>query len=189
MVLAGVHLGGWEVVASVPAAIFPAPTTVIVADNWLAWGIQSVRDRAGLRVVYRSAGALAAARILQRGEFLLILGDDASGEPPRRSRVRLCGSWAYLPSGIPVLSRLAQAPIVPFFVLPEGRRRWRVVIEPAIRPPERRGGEVAEQRALQDLADVWSGVIEANPDQWAAQFHVEWEGEPGPVTSDEGAPR
>lgn len=173
VVLAGIHLGGWEVAVPVPAAVIPVPTTVIVADDWLAWGIQRVRDAAGLSVLYRSASAVAAVRVLQRGEVLLLLGDDASGAPPRRHRVRFCDGWANLPDGIPALARLARSPIVPFFVVPLGPRRWKVVLEPAIEPPSHADHD-DDARVLQLLADRWTEWITRYPEHWAARFPIEW---------------
>ena len=175
MVLAGAHVGGWEVVAAVPAAVLPAPTTVLVADNWLAWAIQHVRTTSGLRVAYRTASPVALARVLQRGEALLVLGDDATGADPRRHRVRFCDSYAALPSGVVTLARLTEAPIVPFAVLPMGPRRWRGVLEPPIEPPPRDSGIEGEADALQQLADRWGALVQAHPDQWAASFPIAWD--------------
>jgi lauroyl/myristoyl acyltransferase len=178
LVLAGIHIGGWELAVGVPAAIVPVPTTVIVADDWLAWGIQHVRAAVGLGVVYRSTSPLAALRLLSRGEALLVLGDDASGPPPRRHLVPFCDSDAALPAGIVSLARLAGAPIVPFSVLPLGPRRWQVTFEEPIDPPDRGDGEVAEPKALAELAARWTSVIRANPSHWAARFPIAWEEEP-----------
>ena len=174
MVLAGAHIGGWEVVAAVPAAVLPAPTTVLVADNWLAWAIQHVRTTSGLRVAYRNASPLALARVLQRGEALLVLGDDATGADPRRHRVRFCDTCAALPAGIATLARLTGAPIVPFAVLPMGPRRWQGVIERLIEPPPRASGMDGEAEAMQQLADRWTALVRAHPDQWAASFPIAW---------------
>lgn len=174
LILAGIHLGGWEVAVPVPAVVIPVPTSVIVADNWLAWGIQRIRDAAGLHVVYRTDMAVAAARVLQHGEALLVLGDDASGAQPRRHQVRFCDSEALLPAGPVSLARLTGAVLVPFFVVPLGPRRWRVVIEPGIEPPDRHGGDGAEAEVHQQLADRWSAWIQSHPEHWAAPFEVAW---------------
>ena len=175
VLLAGAHVGGWEVVAAVPAGVVPAPTTVLVADNWLAWAIQHVRTTAGLRVLYRSAPALALVRVLQRGEVLLVLGDDATGADPRRHRVRFCDTHAAMPAGIATLSRLTGAPILPFAVLPVATRRWRAVIEGPIEPPGRHSGVAGEEHALQELADRWSALVGAHPQHWAASFPIAWD--------------
>jgi lauroyl/myristoyl acyltransferase len=178
VVLAGLHLGGWEVAAAVPHAVLPIPTTVVVADDWLAWAMQHVRATSGLRVIYRHAPALSAAHVLTRGEALLVLGEDASGAAPRTHLVDFCDARAHLPAGIASLSRIAGAAIVPFSVLPEAPRRWRVTVEPAIAPPTREGGTEAEACALQQLADRWSALLRAHPAQWAASFPIAWEPRP-----------
>jgi lauroyl/myristoyl acyltransferase len=174
VIVAGIHLGGWEVATAVPRAELPVPTTVIVADDWLAWAIAHMRVTAGLRVLYRTAPAIRAARLLQAGEALLVLGDDGWGSEPRTYPVRFLDSTADLPAGVVTLARLCQAPIVGFAVLPTDRRRWRVVVDQAIGPPGRSGGAEEEQKVLQILADRWSELIRAHPDQWAAAYRVRW---------------
>ncbi len=175
VLLAGIHLGGWEVAAGVPAMVVPVPTTVVVADDWLASGIQHVRESLGLRVLRRPEAALGALRLLRRGEALLVLGDDAWGDEPRMHRVEFCGVPAHLPAGIAALARLAGAPIVTFEVLPLGPRRWRVEVGAIIEPPPRDSGDDGERAVLQQLADRWTDMIRRYPDQWAARFHIAWE--------------
>ncbi|HSB87871.1 MAG TPA: lysophospholipid acyltransferase family protein [Ilumatobacteraceae bacterium] len=175
VVLASLHIGGWEVVGAVPAAMINVPATVVVADNWLAWAMQHVRRAEGLRMIYRSSPLLNAVRLLRRGEVLLVLGEDATGAPPRRHLVRFGDSAAHLPAGVVSLARLADAAIVPFHVLPLGPRRWRAVIESAIEPPRREDGTDGEAAALQLLADRWSSLIAAHPQHWAARFPIDWE--------------
>jgi lauroyl/myristoyl acyltransferase len=174
VVLAGIHLGGWEVAAALPARVIPVPTTVVVADDWLAWAIQHVRSDAGLRIAYRTSSAFGPARLLRRGEALLVLGDDASGGASRRHTVRFLDAWADLPAGLVALARLTGSPIVTFAVLPIGRRRWRVVIEPPIEPPTHRTVGASEALVMQAVADRWTAMIRAHPDQWAASFPIAW---------------
>lgn len=171
VVLAGVHLGGWEVASMLPRGLLPVPTTAVVADNWLAWGMQHVRSRGGLRLAYRSAPATGLVRRLRQGEALLVLGDDASGPPPRRLAVRFCRSVAALPAGPVVLARLGRAVLVPFAVLPIGPRRWRVVLGKPVDPPLRRDDDAS---VAQQLADRWTEAIVERPDLWAASFPIQW---------------
>jgi lauroyl/myristoyl acyltransferase len=173
-ILAGIHLGGWEVATAIPGALFAAPTTVIVADDWLAWAIHHLRTRAGLRIVYRTDGALGAARLLRAGEVVLLLGDDGWGNEPRTHLVRFLDGDADLPAGIVSLSRLCQSPIVSFVVLPLGPRRWRVIVDPALEAPTRHGGADAEREVLQLLSDRWSERIRQNPQHWAARHRIRW---------------
>jgi lauroyl/myristoyl acyltransferase len=153
VVLVGIHVGGWEVATALPSAVLPIPTTVIVADDWLAWAIQHVRYAAGLRVAYAGRLPLEPLRILHRGEALLVLGDDGSRSSARSCPVQFCGEIAVMPAGVVSLARVAGAPIVPFTVLPRAKRRWVATIEPYLEPPDRRKGHVGEQAVLQLLAD------------------------------------
>ena len=174
VVLVGTHLGGWEVAAAVPAGVLPVPTTVVVADDWLAWGIQHVRLAAGLRIVYAGKLPAESLRVLRRGEALLVLGDDGTRSTARSYPVRFCGAEAMLPAGVVSLARVGQAPLLPFTVLPLAPRRWAVTIEPPLDPPEREHGHEGEQVVLQRLADVWSESILRHPEHWAASFPIDW---------------
>jgi KDO2-lipid IV(A) lauroyltransferase len=174
LLLAGIHVGGWEVASALPGRVIPVPTTVIVADNWLAWAIEHVRTAVGLRILYRSATPLGAIKVLQRGEALLLLGDDAFGSQPRTFEVDFCGSRAQLPAGIVAIARLASAPIVTFDVLPVRPRQWRVRFGHVIEPPDREAGEVGEREVLQLLANHWTEVIRAHPENWSARFAIRW---------------
>ena len=174
VILSGIHLGGWEVATAVPRATITVPASVIVADDWLAWAIAHMRVMAGLRIIYRTEHALRAARRLQAGEALLVLGDDGWGSEPRTYPTRFLDTCADLPAGVVTLSRLCQSPIVGFAVLPTGRRRWRAVIDQPVGPPTRTGGADEEQKVLQTLADRWSELIRANPEHWAARYRIRW---------------
>jgi lauroyl/myristoyl acyltransferase len=174
VILAGIHLGGWELATSVPRAAVTVPASVIVADDWLAWAIAHMRISAGLRLIYRSEHALSAARRLQAGEALLVLGDDGWGSEPRTYPARFLDSCADLPAGVVTLARLCQSPIVGFAVLPTGRRQWRATLDEPVEPPARRGGAEEEQKVLQILVDRWSELIRANPDHWAASYRIRW---------------
>jgi lauroyl/myristoyl acyltransferase len=171
VVLVGIHLGGWEVATPVPREVVPVPTTVITADDWLAWGIDHVRRAAGLRPV-RAGESLELLRVLRRGECLLMLGDDAVDDHAHTLPVELLGARARLPAGPVVLARFARAPIVTFDVLPIGPRRWRVTIGAPIEPP---ATAAEEARVLQQLAERWTASIRAHPEHWSARFPIAWE--------------
>jgi lauroyl/myristoyl acyltransferase len=174
VVLASLHVGGWELAGAIPAAHFHAPASVIVADNWLAWAMQHVRRVEGLRTISRSAPLVSAVRALQRAEALLVLGEDATGAPPRKYAVRFGDAVAQLPAGVVSLARLGEAPIVPFSVLPMGPRRWKAVMEPPIEPPARNAGSAGEATVLQQLADRWTALLRISPQHWAACFPIAW---------------
>ncbi len=173
VILLGTHLGGWEVATAVPGAKFGPPTHVIVREDWLAWGIEHARVAAGLSVLYATNGALAAARVLKRGEIVLMLGDDGR-QASHTYPVRFLDGTAQLAGGAVALSRISGAPIITFDVLPLGPRRWRVTAAPAVGPPDPGAGEDGERALLQQLADRFTTSIRANPEHWAAGYQIEW---------------
>ena len=178
VVLAGIHLGGWEVATALPEVVVPVPTTAIVADDWLAWAIAHARVAVGLHVMYRTEPAIRAARLLARGEAVLVLGDDGWGEEPRGYAVRFLDGIAHLPAGIVSLARIAGSPIVSFYALPRGPRRWVVSLDEPVLPPGRAEGKDGERRVLQALADRWSEVIRRYPEHWSAVYRIRWVEEP-----------
>jgi lauroyl/myristoyl acyltransferase len=173
VILAGPHVGGWEVVSAAPAALLPVPLTVIVTDDWLAWAIAGMRLRAGLRLVFGADRAADVARRLRAGEAALVLGDIA---PPgvRTLEVSLLGQRVRLPAGVASLARISGATIVPLAVLPIAPRAWRIVLGEPVAAPARRSGTDGERAALQALADRWSQVLRAHPAQWAAVYPLDW---------------
>jgi KDO2-lipid IV(A) lauroyltransferase len=174
MIMAGLHFGGWELAAVVAIYFLRVPTTVIAADDWLAWAMQHVRVTSGLTIAYRDGPGLQLAKELRQGGTLLVLGDHAVGAPPRRHEVELCGSTAALPAGVVALSRVTGAPITPFVVRRLGPRHWRIVVDRAVEPPPRDGGEAGELAVFQLVADAWTRRIRDEPDQWAASFPIAW---------------
>ena len=173
VILSSLHLGGWEVATAIPAVAVPVPTTALVEDDWLAWAIDRHRAAAGLGRLYATAPAREAAAVLRRGHALLVLGETGINMT-RSYRVRFLDSEAELPGGTVALARLCGSPIVPFAVLPVGRRRWRVTIEAAVLPPGRHERVAGERRLLQELADRWSAMVRAHPEHWAAVYPIHW---------------
>jgi KDO2-lipid IV(A) lauroyltransferase len=167
------HLGGWEVATAVPARVVPVPTTAIVTDDWIAWAVAGLRVEAGLGVLYDTEPITKAARLLRRGEALLVLGEYAK-DGMRTHPVRLLDGVVELPAGPASLARLCGAPIVPFTVLPIAPRRWRVAIEPPLHPPARNSGVEAEKVLLQELADRWTVSLREHPEHWAAVYPMTW---------------
>ncbi len=176
LILIGTHLGGWEVATAVPATKFGAPTSVIVRDDWLAWGIEHSRVASGLRVLYPKGVAMRCIRLLKDGEIVLALADDGR-HAGHSYRVRFLDGEAEIAGGVAALSRLAQAPIVTFTVLPLGPRKWRVTADSPLEPPEPDSGAEGEHRLLQDMADRWSETIRSNPEHWAASHPISWVGD------------
>ena len=174
MLLAGVHIGGWELAAALPGVLFAPTSSALVADDWLAWAIAHMRTRVGLHMIYRTEPVSRLGARLRAGEVLIVLGDDASGERPRMERVELLDALAELPSGVATLARLYQVPIVGFCVVRTGPRRWRVLVDPPIEPPPV-SDRAGDRATLQTLANRWSELIRAYPEQWAGVHRIAWE--------------
>lgn len=173
MLLATTHVGGWEVATALARPLVPVPTTAIVTDDWIAWAVDGLRRQAGLGIMYDSEPVSKAARLLRSGEAVLVLGDYA--KPGMRTyAVRFLDAVAELPAGTATLARLCRTPVVPFSVLPLGRRRWHVAIEAPIAPPAREHGEAGERALLQALADRWSATLRAHAEHWAAVYPIVW---------------
>src|SRR3990167_7470996 len=90
------------------------------------------------------------------------------------------GHPAHTPVGPAALSLMTGAPIVPCFVIRDGRR-FRIAIEPPLRAPE----GVERPQALAQLTQAWSDVVESYirryPDHWV-WMHRRWKTQP--VTTD-----
>ena len=177
LIFAGTHLGGWEVATAIPGAKVPVPTSVIVADNWIAWAIEHVRSSVGLNVMYRQVAALRSVRRLRAGEAVLLLGDN-SEFAGHTHRVRFLDGEVEMVAGVAALARLAGSPIISFTVLPLGPRRWRAAMDPPIEPPPPESGKAGEQAVMQQLADRWSEAIRANVEHWAMPAPLYWVEEP-----------
>jgi lauroyl/myristoyl acyltransferase len=173
VLLVSTHVGGWEVATALPNEVVPVRTTAIVTDDWLAWAVEGLRVRAGLGIMYDSEPVSKAVRLLRDGEAILVLGDYAK-EGMRTHPVRLLDAVAELPAGPVALARLCETPIVPFSVLPDAPRRWRVEIEAPLPPPARESGEAGERALLQELADRWSVTLRDHAEHWAAVYPMTW---------------
>jgi lauroyl/myristoyl acyltransferase len=173
LLLVSPHVGGWEIVTSLAKVFVPVPTTAVVTDDWIAWAVDDLRARAGLGILYDSAPASKAARLLRDGEAVLLLGDYAK-DGMRTHPVRLLDAVAELPAGPVSLARLCGTPIVPFSVLPDAPRRWRIQVEPPLWPPARTAGEDGERELLQDLADRFTVTLRRHPEHWAAVYPMTW---------------
>ena len=173
VILAGPHLGGFEVVAAALGDLLQGlAVTVVVEDDWVAHAVAGHRRRAGVELELRTATPRRSLCTLQSGGAVAVVGDLA--KPGMRTYpVRFLDGCMELPAGPAAIARLAGSPIVPFCILPIAPRAWKAVLGRAIEPPARRSRE-AEREVLQALADVWSGWIRAYPELWEAVDPMPW---------------
>ncbi len=172
-VLAGPHVGGWEVIVPFASNVPDIPVTVLVEDDWLAWAVADIRRRGGLDTVPISHSPQRALSALRRGEVAVMLAELVH-PGMRTAEVTLLGERILLPAGPAALARMAGAPLLPFAVLPLDVRAWCMWIGEAIPPPPRASGRAGEAVALQALADAWSHILRRYPTQWAAGEPLAW---------------
>lgn len=176
VILAGPHIGGWEVVAPVPAALLDVPVSVLVNDDWLAWAVHRIRTQAGLGVAYLGEGPRPLVRRLRAGEVLLMFADIVPTPHQRTLEVDFLDGRVRLPAGPAALARMSGATVVPLAVLPVDRRAWVAHLGEPIAAPPPRAGDDADRATLQRLADAWSDVIRRHPEWWAAVYPLDWTG-------------
>ena len=102
---------------------------------------------------------------LRRGEIVALQGDrPRTGAPV--IPVRLFGRPFELPHGPAALARVADVPLLPVFVLREGRRRYRIVFRPPIEVSRDVRREAALASAMGRVAEEIEGAIRREPYQW-----------------------
>jgi hypothetical protein len=117
---------------------------------------------------------------LREGGLVSVAGDRTLDASAGRLEVTLLGHRVALPRAPHVLALLARAPLIPFFALRLGRRRYHFVAYAgrAVEPASRAEREASLQRSAQWYADRLAEVLRRHPDQW---YHFEpWLGPPAP---------
>jgi KDO2-lipid IV(A) lauroyltransferase len=172
-ILVTAHIGAWEVGSMLPASrdgrrvhVVREPETDPRAQRF----IEGLIRRCGGEL-YTTHFAddpqlgMDLLDALRRGEVVALQGDrPRSGG--RTVEVDLLGRPFALPVGPAALARAAGVPIVPVFVLREGRLRYRCILRPAIHVAQSgdRQGDLRE--ALGRFTADLEAVIRRQPHQW-----------------------
>ena len=168
------HIGNWEVGAARAADLERRRVHVVrereIDPRAQAFVEKLVRERMGEFVVTHFARddvrlGLELKEALHQGDLVALQGDRprAGG---RTVRASLFGRPVDLPEGPFALSRMADVPLLPVFVLREGRFHYRTVF----REPIRVGRTCAREEGIQAAADRMAQAIEwairQQPHQW-----------------------
>ncbi len=180
-ILVTAHLGAWEVGSMLPSSrdgrrvhVVREPETDPRAQRFIE----------GL--IRRCGGALYTTHFaddpqlgvdlldaLRRGEIVALQGDrPRSGG--RTVEASLFGRPFALPVGPAALARAAGVPIVPVFVLREGRLRYRCLLRPALHVAQSGDRQRDLQEALAGFVADLETVIRREPHQWFC-FRRLWE--------------
>ena len=168
------HVGNWEVGSVQPSALEGRRMHVVreeemnpTAQEFISGLLQE--QLGGLYTTHFASRdprlGLLLLEALKRGEIVALQAD----RPRRGGRtepVQLFGRPYELPVGPVALARAAEVPLVPVFVLREGRFKYRVVF----RPPLVVSPTADRADALRELAQTITGEIEwairERPHQW-----------------------
>ena len=180
IVLTG-HFGNWELVARYGAEVQGLSLAVIgkrIRNSGLDKLVTEFRKQSGLEVIDRDDSPRRMLRHLSRGGFLGIVPDQ-DVDVLAGQFLPFFGRPAYTSTGPAALSIASGAPIVPVFLIREGRG-FRLECRPPIVPdPEApRREEVA--RITRAWSDEMEAMIRRHPDHWT-WFHRRWASTPESV--------
>jgi KDO2-lipid IV(A) lauroyltransferase len=152
------HFGSWELMGCAVARMgYPINFLVGVQRNPLVQRLMNdIRKACGIRII-EPGSLISAARALRSNQFVAMLPDqDAGGSRMPAVFVEFLGEPAATAKGAAQLAMLADAPIIPGFMVRTGRTKHRVVIEEPILPPQERG-----EQSVRDLTAAYTRVLEA----------------------------
>jgi KDO2-lipid IV(A) lauroyltransferase len=172
------HLGFWELSPPI-VALTRGPMSFVVrpADNpWLDGELRSLRERFGNEVVPKRGAARRMLEVIRgRGRMGILI--DQRVQEKEGIQVPFFGRPALTS---PILARLSLrtgAPVVPLSVHPEPGGRYRVIVRPAILPPEapeRSSGDEAVLALTRRYLETAEEDIRAFPAQWL-WMHRRWD--------------
>jgi len=178
LILSG-HFGNWELLVfahgmrGYPVSMVHRAIANPFIDHWL----NGLRARAGTRLVRKRHAAGGVLRALKDRE-LLVLPFDQNSTRGLGVFVDFFGKPASTNSGIARLALRSGAPVVPVFIVREGRSaRHRVHVLPIMYV--RRTGDLESDviRITQELSDLFEGMVRRYPEQWL-WVHKRWKTRP-----------
>jgi KDO2-lipid IV(A) lauroyltransferase len=170
------HLGFWEAVPPMIGLTRGRMDTVFrPADNpWLDRELRALRERSGNAVIPKRGAARRMIEVLRAGGRVGILIDQRV-QAKEGITVPFFGHPALTS---PVLARLSLrtgAAVVPIAAYPLPKGRYRLVVRPAILPPEGAGdGDETVAALTRRYLEAAEEDIRAHPEQWL-WMHRRWD--------------
>jgi Kdo2-lipid IVA lauroyltransferase/acyltransferase len=167
------HFGYWEM-GAFALAMHVQPIAVMARplDNpYLHDMLERIRTRSGNSVIYRQG---AIRKVLQalaanRGVAILI---DQHLHTPDAVNVDFFSRPAATTNALAALALRTGAPVIPAFILPLPKGRYRVIFEHAVEPPATDSPD-AVREFTQRCTDVLEMYIRRHPDLWL-WMHRRW---------------
>ena len=172
-ILVTAHVGSWEVGSMFPAAAEGRPVHVVreaeadpQAQEYIAELIH--KQGAGLYITHFAEDPRLGMLLLDalRGGEIVALQGDRPRTGGRVASLTLFGRPFPLPVGPAALARAAGVPLVPVFIVREGRRRYRAEIRPPIHVAPAAESAAGIEEALSRFAAELERAIAAEPHQW-----------------------
>lgn len=178
------HFGNWELLVHAhgmrghPVHLVHRAIANPLVDRWL----HRLRARAGTRMIRKSRGAEGVLRAL-RERGLLVLPIDQNSTRGLGVFVDFFGMPASTNAGMARISLRTGTPIVPVFIVREGRSARHVVHVLPVLEAERSGDFEADVlRNTERFTQVFEEMVRRHPEQWL-WIHKRWKTRPP------GAPR
>ena len=167
------HFGYWEV-GAMALALRVQPISVMARplDNpYLHDMLERIRTRLGNSVIYRQGSIRKVLQALaaNRGVAILI---DQHLHTPDAVYVDFFSRPAATTNALAALALRTGAPVIPAFILPLPRGRYRVIFEHAVEPPPPDATD-AVREFTQRCTDVLEMYIRRHPDLWL-WMHRRW---------------
>jgi lauroyl/myristoyl acyltransferase len=180
------HFGNWEA-GSVLMKALGVPLTVVAmpeadpAVNWLRHRVRTSLGADTLEVRQSLDTPLQIRRRLSEGRAVAMLMDRHVDRD--RVPVTMFGRRTQFLRAPALLAYLTGAPLVPLFLVREGRGRFRAMPSEPLMLDRHADREAQVQRTAQHVATLLEAQILARPDCWY-QFHRYWQDEAGTGVGD-----
>ena len=178
LVLSG-HFGNWELLVFAhgmrghPVHMVHRAIANPLVDRWL----NDLRARAGTRMIRKSAGAGGVLHAL-RERALLVLPIDQNSTRGLGVFVDFFGELASTNAGMARIALRTDAPIVPAFIVREGRSaRHRVHVLPILEVERTGDAEADVRRNTQRFTAVFEEMVRRYPEHWL-WMHKRWKTRP-----------
>jgi hypothetical protein len=173
-IMATAHIGNWEAGSMLPVSrrelrvhLVREPELDPRAQEFVRRQVARVAGGRHVTHFASTDGSLGVALLeaLQEGDVVALQAD----RPRRGGRTigaTMFGQPVALPAGVFALARAADVPVLPVFVLREGRRRYRVVIDEPVRVPRTGDRRADLAQAAGHLARSIESAVRRAPHQW-----------------------
>ncbi len=168
------HFGNWELLLS--CLTLKGYTGVVIAKRLYFYKydefISDMRNKTGVRILYRDESPKKALKVLKEGGMLGVLADQ-DVDSVEGVFVDFFGKQAYTPVGPVKLGLVTGASIVPSFMIRKGDNTFKLVLEEPIVLSRGENTEDDIKRYTQEWTDVLEKYVRQYPEQWV-WLHQRW---------------